>query len=179
MIHQTNLAFSESLVTRTKTSLIVLHHSEVTSPHTVYDVHKWHQKKGWAGIGYHYFISKDGNIYEGRPLDTVGAHTYGYNKESIGVCFEGNFNKEKVSDLQIDASIMLLAILSLAHNNIPIKCHRELVPTKMCPGKLFPIDHILENVRICKKYLVSLFGVGNSKYQDILSLLDIIAARQT
>lgn len=158
MLHHTNFTFSEQLKERDATSFIVLHHSEVTTPHTAKDVHKWHQKKGWAGIGYHYFIAKDGEIYEGRPHDTVGAHTYGFNAESIGVCFEGDFNKEKMSEKQADASVMLLALLSLAYENISLCTHKELVKEKSCPGKYFPFDKIKDKVEECKNNFKALFG---------------------
>ncbi|MBP9550733.1 MAG: hypothetical protein KBE34_02250, partial [Veillonella sp.] len=34
-------------------------------------------KNGWAGIGYHFVIRKDGTIERGRPLSVVGAHDKG------------------------------------------------------------------------------------------------------
>ena len=58
-------------------------------------VHSSHVGNGWAGIGYHYLVRKDGTIYRGRPEDTVGAHAYGANSHSIGVCFEGNYEVEQ------------------------------------------------------------------------------------
>ena len=96
MLHHTNLNFTEDLQERAagSTKYIILTHSEVTTPHTVADVHNWHQKKKWAGIGYHYFIDKKGEIFTGRPRNTTGAHTYGYNQQSVALCFEGDFNKE-------------------------------------------------------------------------------------
>lgn len=157
MLHHTHLSFKEPLEYREETYHIVLHHSEVTSRHTVEDIHRWHQNKGWAGIGYHFFIDKDGEIYEGRPLDTVGAHAYGHNKMSIGICFEGDFNKEEMNDEQVDASIMLLAILSLAYPESAIDAHKDLT-NKDCPGKNFPMERIYENVGLCKMFLKALFG---------------------
>ena len=48
----------------------------------------------WAGIGYHYYITKDGTIWASRPDCTVGAHASGGNSDSIGICFEGDYDVE-------------------------------------------------------------------------------------
>ena len=39
---------------------------------------------GWSDIGYNFVVGEDGNVYEGRGWNSVGAHTYGYNNRSIG-----------------------------------------------------------------------------------------------
>lgn len=140
------------------TKYIVIHHSEVSIPHTAEDIHRWHQNKGWAGIGYHYFISKAGIIYEGRPHDTVGAYTKGYNVESVGVCFEGDFNKERIKDKQLDASVMLLSLLSLAYDDATICKHSQLTTKKTCPGTNFPYNSLMKKINKCKHFLKSLFG---------------------
>ena len=117
MLYRTHLEFKEELNILNQDSIkyIILHHTADSRPHTVEDVHKAQINKGMAGIAYHYFIRKDGEIYQGRPLWAAGAHTKGYNYESIGVCFEGDFNKEEMGGMQFDAAVMLLSILSLAH----------------------------------------------------------------
>lgn len=144
MIHRANLTFSKKLKPRAVDSIkfFILHHSEVTASHTVEEVHRWHLNKGWAGIGYHYFISKAGEIYEGRPLDTVGAHTYGYNSNSVGVCFEGDFNKEEMGEKQLNAGVMLLCWLKQAYPEATIVRHGRLVKGKTCPGRHFPFDKL-------------------------------------
>lgn len=53
-------------------------------------------KDGWAGIGYHFVIRKDGTIERGRPLSVVGAHAQGDNLHTIGICMARNFEKEYV-----------------------------------------------------------------------------------
>ena len=47
--------------------------------------------KGWSDIAYNFVVGEDGNVYEGRGWNAVGAHTYGYNEESIGICIIGDF----------------------------------------------------------------------------------------
>ena len=42
--------------------------------------------RGWLDIAYHRIIFATGNIYEGRPLGTTGAHAVGAN-HTVGYCF--------------------------------------------------------------------------------------------
>ena len=57
------------------------------------DVHDWHLKRGWSGIGYHYVIRRDGTIERGRPINFDGAHALanGHNKYSIGISLVGGY----------------------------------------------------------------------------------------
>lgn len=55
------------------------------------EIDKWHRARGWKGVGYNFFIKRDGTLQEGRPLGTPGAHTKGYNHE-VGVCYAGTRN---------------------------------------------------------------------------------------
>ena len=79
------------LAARGKTELLILHHAAAKTC-SADDVHRWHLQNGWVGIGYHFFVRKDGSVYRGRPENAIGAHTVGYNSVSIGICFEGNFD---------------------------------------------------------------------------------------
>lgn len=77
------------------TSIIV--HCSATRPDMdigVDEIRKWHtdpkpKGRGWSDIGYHYVIRRDGQIETGRPLQRPGAHAYGHNAHSIGVCLVG------------------------------------------------------------------------------------------
>ena len=65
--------WAHELSARQVTNLIILHHAAAKSC-TAADVHNWHLNRGWAGIGYHFFVGKDGSVTRGRPLWAVGAH---------------------------------------------------------------------------------------------------------
>ena len=95
VINSSNLKFTD-LSKRKSTKQIILHHAAMNG--SVQDIHRVHLNKDYSGIGYHYYIRKDGSIWEGRPVDMIGAHAQGSNSNSIGVCFEGNFENEKRSD---------------------------------------------------------------------------------
>lgn len=76
-------------------SLIVIHCSatRVTQDFTFEQLEACHLARGFKSIGYHYYITKDGVIYPGRPESEVGAHARHYNAHSIGICYEGGLDK--------------------------------------------------------------------------------------
>ena len=136
------LKFNGTLKKRSKTDYIILHHS-ASSNASVQDIHKYHIKgRGWMGIGYNFYIRKDGSIYRGRPENTVGAHAENYNNRSIGICAEGNYESEKMSDAQKQAIIALLRELKQKYPNAQIKRHKDFAATS-CPGKNYPFDEII------------------------------------
>ena len=57
--------------------LIVIHCSatRATQRYTVDDCRRDHRARGFADIGYHYYITRDGVVHAGRALYQVGAHT--------------------------------------------------------------------------------------------------------
>ena len=56
----------------------------------VAEIRRWHvDGNGWADIGYHYLIDRNGAIAAGRPLERVGAHVKGRNAQSIGIALVG------------------------------------------------------------------------------------------
>jgi hypothetical protein len=44
-----------------------------------------------ALIAYNWVITKDGTIYQGRPIGWVSAANYGRNQQGVAVCLTGNF----------------------------------------------------------------------------------------
>lgn len=137
---ETKLSFG-SMNKRSKTTRIILHHAAATTC-SVQDVHRWHKNNGWAGIGYHFFVRKDGSVYRGRPENTVGAHASGANSDSIGVCFEGNYQTETaMPDAQRCAGAELVAFLKNKYGISKVIGHRDTGSTS-CPGQFFPFDAI-------------------------------------
>ena len=124
---------------------IVLHHAAAKTA-SVESVHQWHLNNGWAGIGYHFYVRKDGTVYRGRPENWVGAHTVNHNSTKIGICAEGNFENEKMPAAQKNAIIDLLAYLRGKYGDLKIYGHRDLSATA-CPGKNYPFDEIVSGVK--------------------------------
>ncbi len=119
---------------------IVLHHAAAQG--SVETVHAYHKNSnGWAGIGYHYYVRKNGAIYRGRPDDWMGAHTVGYN-DMLGVCAEGDFDEESMNTAQQSAIALLVEYLREQYGALPIYGHRDLDSTS-CPGTRFPFGAII------------------------------------
>lgn len=151
---------------RNTTKRIILHNSGTLARQTVETIHNYHKNiLRYAGIGYHYYVRQDGSIYQGRPDNTVGAHAYGLNSDSIGICFEGNFDKEVMGDLQRQAGQELVAHIKNKYNITKIQAHRDVNQTS-CPGKNFPFSEIVNYKHIEEKeengaFLVKLTTVLN------------------
>jgi len=131
----------------------------------------WHKARGWSGIGYHFVIRKDGRIEAGRKLndddvlsrDEVGAHVYGINNESVGICFSGHGDIAPHTGEQRQAGIILTAKLMkqfgitsvdnvIGHREINKLVDKGLYPTsyrttKTCPGKLVDMDEVRQQIK--------------------------------
>ena len=114
-----------------KIFLIIVHHRGGNG--TADSIHQQHLKQGWAGIGYHYYIQKDGTVWSCRPINTVGAHCSGNNTSSIGICFEGNFKYDKPTKEQLQAGKELILRLRAKIPSIKrVLNHNDLYKTE-CP----------------------------------------------
>ena len=137
---ETNLSF-KAMTKREKTEDIFLHHTACKEA-TVEEIHQWHLNNGWSGIGYHLYVKKDGSIYEGRALEMVGAHAYGSNYNSIGICCEGNFEVEQMTDEQVNSVRWLLnTYLKEKYGNLKVRKHSDVCKTS-CPGKNYRFDEV-------------------------------------
>ena len=143
-INEPELKFKETLLNRKRTDYLVLHHSEVITPHSINDIDTWHKNKGWAGVGYHYFVRKDGEIFRGRPMNKCGAHCKGFNDISTSICAEGDFNKEKMNSAQKKAIVRLIKAIRSKYPRAKIVTHDNLIEgsKKHCPGKHYPFEEI-------------------------------------
>ncbi len=124
----------------TNINYIMLHHTAHPT-WNILDVHNYHKNSNkWIGIGYNFFIEQDGTVYEARGFN-VGAGATGYNKNSIHICFAGNFENNKPTDIQIKNGKKLVKyILSVLNNNeIQIIGHKDIGNT-VCPGRYFPLQ---------------------------------------
>lgn len=119
---------------------IILHCSATAEgrDYTVADIDQWHKARGWQGIGYHYVVYRDGSIHNGRPIEAVGAHTSGYNKDSIGICYIGGVDangqpKDTRTPEQKKALRELVAKLKEQFPNATVHGHYEFAQ-KACPS---------------------------------------------
>lgn len=150
-IIQPNYKWAYGATLRKKTTHIVLHHVGVVGNFTPEQIHAEHLRKGWRGIGYNFYVRKDGSIYRGREENAAGGHTLNYNEVSIGICFEGNFETETMSDAQLNAGRKLIEYLKPKYPDAKIVRHRDLNATA-CPGKNFPFVAMI-NAPKAKSYI--------------------------
>ncbi|HXA63354.1 MAG TPA: peptidoglycan recognition protein [Streptosporangiaceae bacterium] len=86
----------------TGVKVMFVHHTDTTnsyscsdSPAIVRSIYAEHLHQGWWDIGYNFLVDKCGTIFEGRfggmGLPVVGAHTYGFNTNSVGVAAIGTY----------------------------------------------------------------------------------------
>ena len=99
-----------------------------------------HLVRKFKGIGYHFYIRKDGRRVQGRKLLEVGAHAVPYNRSSIGVCYEGGLdeNGKPCNTMTEKQRTELTDLLTILHKLFPkarIVGHRDLPGTvpKACP----------------------------------------------
>ena len=138
-IIETNLNF-KAMSNRQTTERIILHHSASTTA-TAEQIHSWHLGNGWEGAGYHFLVRKDGKIYRMRPENKIGAHASGSNYNSIGICFEGNFEVEEMPAVQIQSGKELVAYLKNKYRINKVQGHRDVNSTS-CPGRNFKFNEI-------------------------------------
>ena len=119
---------------------IVVHSSATPKDrdHTEEDIERWHKRKGWKDTGYHYVVLLDGIVESGRPITDRGAHTKGYNHNTIGVCYIGGVDHSgKAMDTrtlaQKEKLRQLLSELLAVYPKAKIVAHRDLSATA-CPS---------------------------------------------
>ena len=126
-----------------KINLIVLHCSATRSNQrfTVEMLKACHNARfNGKGIGYHYFIEKDGQVFQTRDENEIGMHARHYNAHSIGICYEGGLDeKGRPADTRTPAQraalIALLRSLKIDYPDAEILGHCELEGVhKACPS---------------------------------------------
>ena len=108
---------------------------------TVEDLDRWHRRRNFRCIGYHFVVYLDGSIHPGRPVEEMGAHCKAgkHNYHSIGVCYiggaekDGKTPKDTRTPEQKESLRALLGMLKAAYRNAQIYGHRDFMATD-CPS---------------------------------------------
>ncbi len=92
--------------------------------------------QGWPGIGYHYFITGDGQIQQTNDLTVQARHAGDLDREAVGIGFAGDFTSTVPSPAQLDAGARLIAWLlpQLGLNLDAVAGYKELAQTQS-PGQ--------------------------------------------
>ena len=99
-----------------------------------------HRARGFKnGIGYHYYITRDGRLHLTRSEAVPGAHARDFNEHSIGICYEGGLDEQgNPADTRTSAQkrtlLTLLYGLRADYPEARILGHRDLPKVrKACP----------------------------------------------
>jgi N-acetylmuramoyl-L-alanine amidase len=105
------------------------------------EIRKWHvEERGWADIGYHVIIRRDGKIEKGRPINQVGAHAIGFNSTSIGICMVGGQDRKGKEENNFTADqwatlLRVVRTLMIVYPITKVVGHRDLPKVaKFCPS---------------------------------------------
>ncbi|MFF0163341.1 N-acetylmuramoyl-L-alanine amidase [Streptomyces sp. NPDC005263] len=84
------------------------------APSVIRGIYRYHVvSMGWRDIGYNFLVDKCGNIYEGRAggvaKPVMGAHTLGFNTNSMGIAVLGTYSSTKPSAATVTAIARLTA----------------------------------------------------------------------
>ncbi|MEV6163001.1 peptidoglycan recognition protein [Streptomyces sp. NPDC052052] len=98
-----------------------IHHSATGNSYTcsqaasvLRGIYRYHVKSnGWRDLGYNFAVDKCGNIYEGRAggvtKAVLGAHTRGFNSNSMGIAVIGTFSRSNPPAAAVNAVAKLTA----------------------------------------------------------------------
>lgn len=94
---------------------VFVHHTAQTnaydcadSPAIVRGLQALHERvNGWKDLGYNYVVDKCGTVFEGRAggsgRPVTGAHTLGFNTDTLGVAVIGRYTDEEAPDAAVEA----------------------------------------------------------------------------
>lgn len=117
---------------------LAIHHSAASGEIPPHNVAAYHVSRDWPGIGYHFYITADGTIYQCNRLESVSYHVGMANTYTAGICLAGRFmDGAAPPEGQMAAAVHLVAYLTQKLNIRleNVMGHRELPQTQtVCPG---------------------------------------------
>ena len=87
--------------------------------------------RGFSDIGYHFYLTRDGEIHRGRPLEKTGAHCLHHNRQ--GGLDAASQPADTRTPAQKASLIALLRELRRLFPRALIVGHHDLNPVKPCP----------------------------------------------
>ncbi len=156
--------------------LIVYHHTAMHSQSTFEDVVRVIQSRkdskgnNWL-TGYNCVVMADGTIRPFCRWDRYGNHATGYNRTSLGLAFNGNFEIDPnvpysnpdgrlgltlPSDIQLRAGARLVTLWTFLYKDINVDFDKSIIPhrqvsSKTCPGSVFPYDEFKRWIEFYRK----------------------------
>jgi hypothetical protein len=136
---------------------LVINHSAVPTSVGVEEIARFHVRNmKWPGIGYHFFVDGQGQIYLTNHLTTTCYHVQKWDPVSVGICVSGNFTRVVPSQAQLASTAHLIAWL-LQEFGLPldaIRGKKEFIDTQSpghqwLTGKKWK-DLLLERVQVAQ-----------------------------
>jgi hypothetical protein len=121
---------------------ITIHHTAAEiddnrrAPALIRQHEDWHMSHGWPDLAYHFMVDRNGNVYEGRPIEAIGDTFTEYDPTGhFLACFEGHFDRQAPSGAQLAAMTRLVAwaMQTYSVSGDLIGGHRDWADTT-CPG---------------------------------------------
>lgn len=116
---------------------------QVSCTEHVQAIQRYHiESRRFDDIAYNFLVGGDGFVYVGRGWDFQGAHTKGFNANSICIAFIGTFDNYAPTEPQLDAAKKLIeegVQLKKLPEDYALYGHRQLTPTQSPGTVLFNI----------------------------------------
>jgi hypothetical protein len=140
---------------------LTIHHTvtpnndSLSMPARVRQIQNFHiNNRGWCDIGYHFLIGQDGEVYQGRVENIIGAHAAGANANNVGISFVGTFTASSPPDAMMQAAARILGSLGQTYgirlDRTKVQGHRQVGNTQTsCPGDALyaELESLLELAR--------------------------------
>jgi len=126
-----------------KVDSIALHHMAHPSAGP-YEIDRWHKNNGWAGIGYGFWVAKNGMVYEGRGFNQNAA-VENHNSHIISIGFQGDYENvdQEMPVLQYNAGVDLIRWIMKQIPSIKVVHGHKYWNNTACPGKYFPLEKMI------------------------------------
>ena len=117
------------------------------------DIEAWHALRfkaiGGKHIGYHVLIYLDGTKVQTKSFEFIGQHVAGANSNSIGICYIGGYDKNKIAKdtrtpKQKESLLTELKRLKTIYPKATILGHRDFSPDKNGDGIIEPWEFMKE-----------------------------------
>ncbi|WP_110946275.1 peptidoglycan recognition protein [Streptomyces avicenniae] len=134
---------------------VFVHHTAGTNdyacseaPSILRGIYRYHvESQGWRDVGYNFFVDRCGTIYEGRAGGVAepvqGAHTLGFNHNSMGVAVIGTYSNTKPNkDITDNLSLLTAWKLGLHGGNPEGARNRTSSGGKHAAGTTIKLNNI-------------------------------------
>lgn len=147
---------------------VFIHCSDSDNPlhDNIETIKQWHLQRGFKDIGYHFVITQNGMIHQGRNIEETPAAQQGYNTGSIAICLTGG---KKFTEQQfISLKKMCQEINNTYKGSITFHGHCEVNKNKTCPNFNYKQVLTLDS----NGYISTTHESNNNKIKSPFNILD-------